>query len=185
MQVITQVDTITASPDVQKPDVSTASIPDRAFTKQERASLKGRATGQVCGVFGVFNCKQAVSQDDVNGLVSQMQPTLENEISQALQQQVTDARGTIIVPVNASIVSETADPPVGSPGKTVTVTLVEQGSTGYIANGDVESVAKQLLTQQTQQLLTQQAQQSWPNYLLIPPSITMSTPVLEVLDPTP
>ncbi len=183
MQVINQVYTITASPDVQKPDVPTASIPDRAFSKQEQASLKGRTTGQVCGVFGVFNCKQAVSQEDVNGLVSQMQPTLEIKISQALQQQVTDARGTIIVPVNPSIVSETADPPVGSPGKTVTVTLEEKGSTGYIANGDVESVAKQLLTQQTQQLLTQQAQQSWPNYLLIPASITMSTPVVEGVDP--
>src|SRR5216684_345626 len=175
MQVINQVYTITASPDVQKPDVPTASIPDRAFSKQEQASLKGRTTGQVCGVFGVFNCKQAVSQEDVNGLVSQMQPTLEIKISQALQQQVTDARGTIIVPVNPSIVSETADPPVGSSGKTVTVTLEEQGSTGYIANGDVESVARQLLTQQ--------AQQSWPNYLLIPASITMSTPVVEGVDP--
>jgi len=183
MQVINQVYTITASPDVQKPDVSTASIPDRVFSKQEQASLKGQTTGQVCGVFGVFSCKRAVSRDDVNGLVSQMQLTLENEISQALQQQVTDVRGTIIVPVNPSIVSETADPPVGSPGKTVTVTLVEQGSTGYIANGDVESVARQLLTQQTQQLLTQQAQQSWPNYLLIPASITMSTPVVEGVDP--
>src|SRR5258708_32973144 len=65
----------------------------------------------------------------------------------------------------------------------VKVTLVEQGSTGYIANGDVESVGRQLLTQQTQQLLTQQAQQSWPNYLLIPASITMSTPVVEGVDP--
>jgi hypothetical protein len=174
-QVINQVYTITASPDVQTPDASTASIPDRVFSKQEQTSLKGRTTGQVCDVFGVFSCKQAVSQDDVNGLVSQMQPTLEKEISQALQQQVTDARGTIIVPVNPSIVSETADPPVGSPGKTVKVTLVEQGSTGYIANGDVESVARQLLTQQ--------AQQFWPNYLLIPASIRMSTPVVEGVDP--
>jgi serine/threonine protein kinase len=175
MQIINQLSTITASPDVQTPDVSTASIPDRVFSKKEQASLKGQTTGQVCGVFGVFNCKQAVSQEDVDRLVNQMQPTLENEISQALQQQVTDARGTIIVPVNPSIVSETADPPVGSIGNRVTVTLVEQGSTGYIANGDVESVARQLLTQQ--------AQQSWPNYLLIPASITMSTPVVEGVDP--
>ena len=175
MQVINQVYTITASPDVQTPDVPTASIPDRVFSKQEQASLKGGTTGQVCDVFGVFSCKQAVSQEDVNRLVNQMQPTLENEISQALQQQVTDARGTIIVPVNPSIVSETADPPVGSPGKMVTVTLVEKGSTGYIANGDVASVAKQLLTQQ--------GQQSWSNYLLIPASITMSTPVVEGVDP--
>ncbi len=175
MQIINQLSTITASPDVQTPDVSTASIPDRVFSKTEQASLKGKTTGQVCSVFGVFNCKQAVSREDVDRLVSQMQPTLENKISQALQQQVTDARGTIIVPVNPSIVSETADPPVGSPGNRVTVTLVEQGSTGYIANGDVESVARQLLTQQ--------AQQSWPNYLLIPASITMSTPVVEGVDP--
>src|SRR5260370_25229641 len=112
MQVINQVYTITASPDVQKPDVPTASIPDRGFSKQEQTSLKGQTTGQVCDVFGVFSCKRAVSQDDVNWLVSQMQPTLENEISQALQQQVTAVSGTIIVPVNPSIVSETADPPV-------------------------------------------------------------------------
>jgi Protein kinase domain len=174
-QVINQLYTITASPDVQTPELSTASIPDRASSKQEHASLKGRTTGQVCGVFGVFNCKRAVSQDDVDRLVNQMRPTLENEISQALQQQVTDAGGTIIGQVNPSIVSETADPPVGSPGNQVTVTLEEQGSIGYIANGDVESVARQLLTQQ--------AQQSGPNYLLIPASITMSKPVVEGVDP--
>src|SRR5258708_17134899 len=66
MQVINQVYTITASPDVQKPDVSTASIPDRVFSKQEQASLKGQTTGQVCGVFGGFNCKQAARRDDIN-----------------------------------------------------------------------------------------------------------------------
>jgi hypothetical protein len=175
VQVINQVYTITASPDVQTPDVGTASIPDRALSQREQASLSESTTGQVCGVFGVFNCKQAVSQDDVNGLVNQMQPTLEHKISQALQQQVTAARGTIVIPVNPSIISETADPPVGSPGKTVTVTLVEQGSTRYIANRDVESVARQLLIQQ--------AQQSWPSYLLINSSITMSAPVVEGVDP--
>jgi len=45
----------------------------------------------------------------------------------------------------------------------------------YIANGDVEGVAKQLLIQQ--------APQSWPNYLLIPASITMGTPGVEGVDP--
>ncbi|HKF36228.1 MAG TPA: serine/threonine-protein kinase, partial [Ktedonobacteraceae bacterium] len=175
MQVINQLYTITASPNVQTPDAGTTSIPDRVFSKTDQASLKGETTGQVCSVFGVFNCKRAVSQDDVDRLVSQMQPTLENKIAQALQQQVTDARGTTVIPVNPSIVSETANPPVGSIGKTVTVTLVEQGSTGYFANVDVESVARQLLTQQ--------AQQSWRNYLLIPTSITMSTPIVEGVDP--
>src|SRR5260370_30730201 len=58
MQVINQVYTITASPDVQKPDVPTASIPDRALSQKDQASLSGPTTGQDCGVFAVFNCKQ-------------------------------------------------------------------------------------------------------------------------------
>jgi serine/threonine protein kinase len=175
-QVVSQLFTITASPTIQTPDVGTRSIPTRAFSSKDQASLTGPTTGRVdCGFFGVFACKQGVSQVDVDGLVNQMQSSLESRITQGLRKQVEDAGGTTVSPVNLSIVSETPNPPVGSAGNSVTVTLVEQGSIGYIANGDVESLARQLLVQQ--------AQQSWQNYMLMASTITMGIPVVEVVDP--
>jgi serine/threonine protein kinase len=176
MHVVSRLFTITANPAMQTPDVSTSSIPTRAFSSKDQAALTGPTTGRVeCGFFGVFACKQGVSQVDVDGLVNQMQPSLESKITQGLQKQVADAGGNTVGQVNLSIVSVTPNPPVGSVGNAVTVTLVEQGSIGYIANGDVESLARQLLVQQ--------AQQSWQNYMLMASTITMGTPVVEVVDP--
>ena len=89
MQVVSQLFTITASPTIQTPDVSTRSIPTRAFSSKDQASLTGPTTGRVeCGFFGVFACKQGVSQVDVDGLVNQMQSSLESRITQGLQKQV-------------------------------------------------------------------------------------------------
>jgi serine/threonine protein kinase len=170
-QVISQIYTITADPMIQTPNLDTKSIPARAFSSTEQSSLTGPTTGQVNCVLGVFSCQQGVSQDDVNNLVSQIQPKLENKITQELQQKIANARGTRASSIKFDVVSITSNPEVGAVSKSVTVKLVEQGSVGYILNSDVDSIARQLLTQQ--------AQQYGQNYVLLNSSITMGVPVIE------
>jgi len=131
----------------------------------------GLTTGQVNCVFGVFGCKRGVSQNDVDHLISLMQPDLENKIKQELQQQITNSKGTKVSSINFQIISITSNPAIGEVGRSVTVTLVEKGSAGYILNSDVQTIALQLVTQQ--------AQQYKQNYILLTSSITTGVPVVE------
>jgi serine/threonine protein kinase len=172
--VISQIYTITADPLVQTPNVGTMSIPARAFYSTKHSSQTGPTTGQVNCVLGVFQCQQGVSQDDVNNLVNQMQPDLENTITRELQQKIANARGLKISSINFQIVSIKSNPGINEVGKAVTVTLEEKGSAGYILNNDAQNMA--------QQLVTQQAQQYGQNYMLLHSSITTGAPVVEGVD---
>lgn len=174
-QVISQVYTITANTAAPGVDAGAKTIPAKGFTSNEQTSLTGPTTGQVNCVLGVFQCRQGVSQDDVDRLVSQMQPVLEQKIKQDLQSQLASVRGTQVGIINfQDPPTVTSDPPVGSVSKLVRVTLAEQGSIGYIVNADAQGVARQLLNQQ--------AQQFGPNYTLIGSSITMGLPIVEGID---
>lgn len=174
IHVISQVYTITADPLAQASNPGAKSILARAFSVTEQSSLKGPTTGRVNCVFGVFQCQRGVSQDDVNNLVSQVQPDLENKITRELQQKIANARGTKIGSINFQIVSISSNPAIGETGKSVTVTLAETGSIGYILNSDVQTKARQLITQQ--------AQQYGQNYVLLDSSITTGVPVVEGVD---
>ena len=72
------------------------------------------------------------------------------------------------------MLSITSQPGVGETGNTVTVTVQEQGSIGYILPNDATNMA--------QQLVTRQAQHYGPNYLLLTSSITTGSPVIEEED---
>jgi serine/threonine protein kinase len=172
--VISQVYTITADPQTQTPNIGAKSIPARALYSTEHSSQTGQTTGKVNCVFGVFQCQQGVSQDDVNNLVSQMQPDLENRIARELQQKIANSTGMKISSINFQIVSIQSDPGIDQVGKSVTVTLQEKGSAGYILNSDARNMA--------QQLMTQQAQQYGQNYMLLNSSITTGAPVVEGVD---
>jgi hypothetical protein len=124
--------------------------------------------------FGFFECQQGVSQYDVDSLVSQIQPQLEQEITRELKNKTISISGKAVSPINFQMLSITSHPGVGEAGKTVTVNVQEQGSIGYILTNDVVHMA--------QQLVTRQAQQYGSNYLLLPSSITMGSPVLEGVD---
>ncbi len=172
--VISQVYTIKADPTIPTSNLDSKSIPAKAFNSSEHNSLTGPTTGRVNCVFGVFRCQRGVSQDDVNNLVSQMQPDLENKITQELQQKIANSRGIMVSSINFQIVSIRSNPEVGAVGKFVTVTLEEQGSAGYILNSDVQNMAHQLVTQQ--------AQRYGQNYILLNSSITTGVPVVEGVD---
>ena len=169
--VINQVYTIKVDPTIQKPDPTTMSIPARPLNSNEQSSMTGPTTGQVNCTFGFFGCQRGVNQDDVDSLVSQIQPQLEQQITRELENKTISAGGKAVSPINFQVQSITSKPAVGEQGKTVTVTVQEQGSIGYILTNDVVHMA--------QQLVTQQAQQYGPNYLLLPSSITTGLPVIE------
>ena len=133
--------------------------------------MTGPTTGQVNCIFGFFQCQQGVSQNDIDSLVSQIQPQLEQQITRELENKTISVSGKAVSPINFQMLSISSQPAVGETGKTVTVTVNEQGSTGYILTNDVVHMA--------QQLVTRQAEQYGANYLLLPSSITTGPPVIE------
>ena len=171
VHVINQVYTIKVDPTIQQADLNTMTIPARPLNSNDQSSMTGQTTGQVNCAFGFFGCQRGVSQNDVDSLVSQIQPKLEQEITRELENKTVSVSVKAVSPINFQMLSVTPLPTVGEPGKTVTVTVQEQGSIGYILTNDVVHMA--------QQLVTRQAQQYGPNYLLLPSSITTGSPVIE------
>ena len=172
--VINHVYTIKVDPTIQKSDLNTLSIPARPLNSNAQSSMTAPTTGQVNCTFGFFECQHGVSQADVDSLVSQIQPKLEQQITQDLENKTISVSGKAVSPVNFQTLSITSNPAVGEQGKTVTVTMLEQGSTGYILTNDVVHMAHQLVTQQ--------AQKYGQNYMLLPSSITIGSPVIEGVD---
>ena len=172
--VINQIYSIKVDPTIQNANLDTQTIPARPLSSNEQSSMKGSTTGRVNCTFGFFDCKRGVSQDDIDNLVSQIQPQLEQQITRDLENQTISVSGKAVGPINFQIQSITSNPAVGEEGKTVTVTMQEQGSIGYILTNDVVHMA--------QQLVTRQAQHYGPNYLLLPSSVTTGVPVIEGVD---
>ncbi|HLX56568.1 MAG TPA: serine/threonine-protein kinase [Ktedonobacteraceae bacterium] len=172
VQPISQVDTLTATTRTQSVDVNNAIIPLKGLTDNQSSSRNGPTTGLVnCNLFG---CQQGVSPDDVNGLVAQMQPGLESNIRDQLKQAIAKAGGMAVTAINVTIVSIISNPAIGQPGDTVTVTLNEQGSVGYIVNADATSVARALLARQVKQM--------GANYSLLSTTVVLGRPTIEKVD---
>ncbi|HXZ04489.1 MAG TPA: serine/threonine-protein kinase, partial [Ktedonobacteraceae bacterium] len=172
--VINQVYTIKVDPTIQTANLDTQTIPARPLSSNEQSTMTGPTTGQVNCTFGYFGCQQGVSQSDVDSLVSQIRPQLEQEITQELENKTSSVSGKAVSPINFQMLSITSQPGVGETGNTVTVTVQEQGSIGYILPNDATNMA--------QQLVTRQAQHYGPNYLLLTSSITTGSPVIEEED---
>jgi len=146
-QLVRQTFQIKAEPFQQQVDPGTQSIPARALSSRKTGSRTGQTTGEECII---FTCHQIVSSSDVDTLSAQVKQTLIARITQDLQKQAQAADATVVGSVQFADLAETADPPVGSISKTVTVTLSEQGSLEYFVNGDAKTLARQLLLKQMQ-----------------------------------
>src|SRR5713226_3955014 len=146
-QLVSQIFQVKAEPFQKHVDPGTQSIPARALSSTKTGSQTGQTTGEACIL---FTCHQIVSSSDVDILAAQAKQILIAQITQDLQRQAQAAGATAVGSVQFADLAETADPPVGSTSKTVTVTLTEQGSLEYFVDNDVKTVARQLLLEQMQ-----------------------------------
>lgn len=150
VHLVSQVFQMTASTSVTSIDVASRSIPAKGFSESKTGSRTGPTT-QSCDPFFGFGCQQVVSTSDADRLGSQIQQSLEPQITHDLQRQLQALGATEVGSVQFSFASNsTVNPPIGSPSKTVTVTLTEQGHVYYFLNKDAHTLARQLLLQQMQ-----------------------------------
>jgi serine/threonine protein kinase len=148
--VISQTITFTASPTARGTSPSPPTMQAYSSSASKTLVQSGPTTGQVNCFF--FGCQQGVDPADVIGLENQMLPGLQQSINQELQSKVRAVHGTQIGTVNFSTPVPNSNPQVGQPGKTVTVTVTEQGSVGYFLNADETHIVNQVLSTDTRQL---------------------------------
>ena len=165
-----QVYTLTASLSQTTTDVATASIPAHGKIDSKTGSQSGPTTGQHCDLF-VFSCKPAVAFDDVQNVASQLQQSLNAQLSSQIDRELQAARATQVGQKQFTTVSESNTPDIGAVSQTVSVTLTEQGSVEYINGADAQQVARSLLTQQAEKLGT--------NYFLLNATVQIGQPVIE------
>ena len=173
VQAFSEVITLTATPNAQV-DVNRATIPVKSLSSSNlSATQSGPTTGQKCFF---FSCQRVVDQADVDALVAQMQPGLEQQITQALQKQVRTAGETPIGGINFTTPTPFPTPDVGQAADKVTVKLTEQGNVYYIVNADAQSVARQALANKVHQFGV--------NYILLSTTVTVGRPVIQSINPT-
>jgi serine/threonine protein kinase len=164
--------TLMAKLGLKQIDVASSSIPAGVFTTTQKDSQQGETTGQTNCTFGIFDCQQSVSFDDVQELSSQIEPKLRAKIDQDLQKQVQAANALKVGPTRYSNETVTPKPPVNTVSQTVKVTLTEQGSTEYVKVQDIDDLAVSRLKQKLNQ-----------NYQLIDSSIRVGQLVVEQVNP--
>ncbi len=173
---ISQVFTITAKPGQNAIDQNTATIPAKALNSSKTGSMQGNTTGETnCQVFGILDCQKAVSPFDVNELVVELKPSLQKQITSDLQNQALSKGAQLIGNVVYDGGTIESNPGVGSQSKTVTVSVVEQGSVEYFLKGDAQNLANQLLQQQV-------TKKFGANYRLIDQYAQMGPPSVQSVD---
>lgn len=173
VHVISQVVSFTASPAARGTSLNPPTVQAHSFSSSQTQTQSGPTTGQVNCFF--FSCQQGVDPRDVTSLENQILPGLQQRLSQELQSKVLAAHGTEIGAVNFSTPVPTANPQVGQPGATVTVTVAEQGSVGYFLNADETHVVNQVLSTAAVQL--------GPGYQLLDTTISIGRTQTRSIDP--
>lgn len=174
-QVLSQVVTMKANPKANAVNIEQAVIPERALQSPQMTNSQTAATtGQVNCVIGSIGCQPGVSQNDVDTLTAQMRPALDQSIKQNLENQINSKHGTQIGSIYLSNTTITSNPQVGMPGKTVTVTITEQGSVGYYLKSDATQVARHALTSAIAQM--------GQGYQLVESTVTMGKFTIQSID---
>jgi hypothetical protein len=146
-QTISQVYTFTASPSYKSVNATQQQIPMYIASLQDSSQSSGQTTGTANCSLGVFDCQQAVSQNDVTTLAVQMRSSLEQKILTEVQQKVSVAQGIQVTSIKYADPTATPTPVVGTVSNTVSVTLSETASIGYILTRDTTNLTNQLLAQ--------------------------------------
>jgi len=158
--------------------------PTRVLKSTQSASKSGNTTGQadcqiVLDPLPHLQCKQAVSQQDVNNLMFQLVPTVQSQVQKDLLQQGQAQGLTPVGDITYPPKTETgianptaiANPSVDTISNTVTVTLTLQGKQQFIKTDDVKTTAKQKLQAQLK-----------PHYALIDKTIQIGKPIVQSID---
>jgi hypothetical protein len=151
-------------------DSNVGIIPSQMLSSSKSASKSKETTGRNCTLLPL-RCDQAVAEDDIHNLVTQIQPDLRSQIAQDLRQQAQAQGGTPFGDIVYMNETNRASPSVGTTSKTVIVTLTLQGSQEYIKNADARTVAVQQLRGKVKQ-----------NYSLIPTTVQTGQPVVQSVD---
>jgi serine/threonine protein kinase len=171
ISVINQVYTISATAQTTTVNVASKVIPVKPAQAHEQGTMQGMTTGQINCILGFIDCQQAVSTADVSKLEATIHSNLMPKLTQDLQNQILAAGGVQVGIISFNDVSSSANPDVGTASKTVTVTLVEQATVGYIAKKDAQELARKLLSRQVDK-----------GYHFIDSTIQVGEPVIEGVD---
>ncbi len=147
-QAVSKVLTLYARPTITSVDPNSSSVPATVLSSTQTGTVTGQTTGLAGCVLGLFGCQRGVSFMDVDILAAQLRPTVRNEVSQDLQNKANTNQCTTVGNIVYMEDDPTANPPIGSPADTVTVSLTEQGSVECVKAQDVHSLALSELNQQ-------------------------------------
>lgn len=173
VRTISQVFSIKAGPNVKAVNTANATIPEEVANSSKTEQKQGGTTGVICNFLLV--CQQAVSQEDVNNLTNQITPSLNQSIIQDLQGQISQAHGRQVGQINIFNQTVQSNPQPNQPGKTVTVTVTEQGNVGYILDAQATNVVQQEL----QAMVTQMGQ----GFQIVNSTLHIGSPTITGTDP--
>lgn len=174
VHAVSKVFTIKARPGLKSIDAGAASVPANVLSDSKTASQQGPTSGLSCSLT-IPPCQQTVSFADVINLVAQIRPGLKTQIQQDLQQRAQAQGAMLAGDIHYTDSNVTFNPPVGAVSDSVTVSLTEVGNVEDVRINDVQSLARQLLRQQTRQ-------QWGPSYVLLDQLTHVGQPVIRSID---
>ena len=173
IHTISKILIITAKPGLHNADVGTASVPAYVLNSTQSSSRQSGTTGKQC-VLGIFDCKRVVAFADVDPLATQLNQTLRAQVYADLKSKAQAANATVIGGITYSDGAPTPTPDIGSVSDTVTVSMRLLGAVEYFKPGEVQGLARILLTQQ--------AQQFGAGYVLLNSSTQIGQPAIQSVD---
>lgn len=174
IHTVTKVLVITAKPGLHNTDVGSASVPAYVLNSTQSSSRQSGTTGKQC-VLGIFDCKRVVAFADVDPLATQLNQTLRAQVYADLKSKAQAANATVIGAITYSDGAPTPTPDIGSVSDTVTVSMRLLGAVEYFKPGEVQGLARILLTQQAQQ-------QYGAGYVLLNSSTQIGQPAIQSVD---
>lgn len=175
IQPVNTTFTLTAEQGLTNVNANAGTIPAQTLSSTQSAPSQptpttGKSGGAGCILFNA-NCQQAVSQDDIDNLVSQLRPMVEAQIDKDMSQQAQVQGVMRLGAIKYGNETDIANPPVNTVSKTVTVTVSMEGVQQTIKSSDAQTVARQKLQQQLK-----------PNYTLLDNTFKMSQPGTPSMD---
>jgi serine/threonine protein kinase len=171
---ISNVYTLTASPDTSSVDLAGHALPARTLTLSKTFTKTGPTSGRRLFCFS-NDCPRVVSSDDVYRLGAQTRKEAVAQLTQTVNSQLAEKNEVALGQPSFTDLNGNYNPDIDARSDTVTVTLTEQVSIEYASISDAQNIARQLLQSQVQQQFGQ-------NYALVTPLTQVSQPSVGTVD---